>query len=482
MFLHPRFNHSIKFVFTSYSIGSVNGIPDGKTEKSFCSSEFCLQYKTDLPFKRTFNPYSKGYDCGDKKNWIIGEYSRIHRDIDIINAMREWLYSTPEKNLTEEELYSNDITKAEDCDEKCLICNEESKKENKCILCDSNNDYFPVREKEGLEEYYECYKKDDKIERLYYNKKERAFLPCYETCKYCNELGNIYNHKCTECDYNLIKKTGTKDSDISFNCIIACTYRYYYTESGQYKCTNGPICPSIRNIYVEETKKCVSSCKDETPFIYLYNGNCVKQCPSGYINDEENNICKLIKNDQCSLDAKIENINYLYSQNMFNSFVKRYKDEFTYTDKHITYITSFNSNIIIFKDFECLKQLNLKIPDIRDNTNSINLKNRNKSESISIEDSCYIKVQKTLNIKEKLIVVFFEDKNNSSSIKGYLLYNPFTSEKINFEYICEEKSLIKKEDINKKSNKFCYLWIVSQNEIEYEDKKIVYYLIEKSFL
>lgn len=48
-------------------------------------------------FKRAFNPHSRGYDCGNADNWIIGEYTRIHRDIDIINAMRKWLYSTEEK-------------------------------------------------------------------------------------------------------------------------------------------------------------------------------------------------------------------------------------------------------------------------------------------------------------------------------------------------------------------------------------------------
>ena len=71
MFLHPRFNYSIRFIFTSYSIDSVNGVPDGKSEKSFCSSESCLQYIIDLPYRRAFNPHSTGYDCGDRNNWII---------------------------------------------------------------------------------------------------------------------------------------------------------------------------------------------------------------------------------------------------------------------------------------------------------------------------------------------------------------------------------------------------------------------------
>ena len=84
----------------------------------------------DLPYKRAFNPHSTGYDCGDEDNWIIGEYSRIHRDIDIVNAMRQWVFNSSEYNLTEDKLYSKERSKTI-CDEKCLICNEESKRRNK---------------------------------------------------------------------------------------------------------------------------------------------------------------------------------------------------------------------------------------------------------------------------------------------------------------------------------------------------------------
>ena len=204
MFLHPRFNYSIRFIFTSYSINSVNGVPDGKSEKSFCSSESCYQYTTDLPYRRAFNPLSTGYDCGDEDNWIIGEYSRIHRDIDIINAMRQWMFGSSEYNLTEDELYSKDKMK-EICDEKCLICNEESKREGKCLLCNLDKDYYPILNKDVSKEYYECHKKDEKIERYYFSTRDNGFLPCYETCRFCNELGDTNNHKCTECDYNYIK-------------------------------------------------------------------------------------------------------------------------------------------------------------------------------------------------------------------------------------------------------------------------------------
>jgi hypothetical protein len=42
MFLNPRFNYAIRFVFTSYSVADINGVPDGKSERSFCSSQSCF--------------------------------------------------------------------------------------------------------------------------------------------------------------------------------------------------------------------------------------------------------------------------------------------------------------------------------------------------------------------------------------------------------------------------------------------------------
>ena len=445
MFLHPRFNYAIRFVFTSYSInyGSF-GVPDGKSEISFCSSESCKESTVDLPYRRAFNPNSTGYDCGDgEDNWIIGEYSRIHRDIDIVNAMREWMCNSPICHLTAEELYKKKKLKT-NCEEKCLICSEESEKEDKCILCNLNKNYYPVILNDYSEQLYECHKKNEKLERLFFSYKDKGFLPCYETCLYCDELGDSNNHKCTACDYNYIKSLDVKDSSKTFNCIIQCNYNYYYNNYGQYKCTESPICPLERNIHVEKKKKCVSSCKEEDPYIYLFNGDCVETCPSGYLADENNNICKLISTELCTINSKEIKFISLYNINMLNSLTKEYKDEFTYTDKHFINITNSNYSIIIFKDLDCLKQFNLNIPDLRFTTNGpYEEKNElNKSK----EDSCYTKVQNFFNIDEKLIVVFFEDNNNFE--KGYLLYNPITGKKTNFESICREEDLNEKEEVS----------------------------------
>ena len=47
--------------------------------------------------------------------------------------MRQWVFGSSEYNLTEDELYSKERSKTI-CDEKCLICSEESKRKDKCLL------------------------------------------------------------------------------------------------------------------------------------------------------------------------------------------------------------------------------------------------------------------------------------------------------------------------------------------------------------
>ena len=475
LFLHPKYDYSIRFVFSSFSIGSQAGIPDGKSEKSYCSTEECVALTVDVPFKRAFNPHSVGYDCGSGENdWVEPEYSRVHRDIDVINAMRAWTFNTTTGTLpdpiTKEELYSRDLAKAE-CDPKCLICNEESKRVDKCIFCDSNNDYFPVMEIGGAEEYYQCYKKTAKVERLYFSNRDKAFLPCYENCRYCDEAGDANDNKCTACDYNLMKKPGTKDNAKSFNCVISCAYSYYYTESGQFKCTNTPVCPEDRPIYIEEKKKCIASCKDEAPTIYLYDGKCVEVCPSNTAADTKNYICKEKEVGECTLGVKSETISSLYSISMINSFVKAYSDEYFYNEKRVTKISNNNYNIYIYRDASCPDELGLGIPNVNPSSEK-----RNLARTIVIDDDdeedeitkkedllgyCYKKVQEYLKTENNLIVVFFEDTSKVFVEKGYLLYNPENGAQIDFVTICNQTTMVEKDNITvaDETTKFKYIYI-----------------------
>ena len=493
LFLHPKYDYSIRFVFSSFSVGEKSGIPDGKSEKSYCSTEACIEQTVDVPFKRAFKPHSVGYDCGEgEENWLEPEYSRVHRDIDVINAMRAWTFNTTTgaspNPITEEELYSRDLAKAE-CDPKCLICNEESKRVDKCIFCDSNNDYFPVMMSGGAEEYYQCYKKTAKVERLYFSNRDKAFLPCYETCRYCDEEGDANDHKCTACDYNLMKKPGTKESAPTFNCVTSCAYSYYYTESGQFKCTNTPICPEDQPIYIEKKRKCISSCKEESPNIYLYNGKCVEVCPSNTAADSKNYICKEKEVSECTMGAKSETITSLYSISMINSFVKAYNDEYFYNEKRVTKISNNNYNIYIYRDASCPDQLGLGIANVNPSS-----ERRFLARTIIVEDEeeeekekeeteiqnkgdvlgyCYKKVQQSLQTDKDLIVVFFEDTSKVFVEKGYLLYHPESGTQIDFVSICNETTIIEKDDItvDDESVKFKFIYIKPPIQTSEEGEK-----------
>ena len=103
MFYNPKYDWDIRLIFTSFSLYSnFNGIPDGKSTRSFCETDYYREKCIDVPYRKAYNPLSKGYDCGNEENWVEGEYSRIHRDLLIVNAMRNWMF--PKKpNMTEEE-------------------------------------------------------------------------------------------------------------------------------------------------------------------------------------------------------------------------------------------------------------------------------------------------------------------------------------------------------------------------------------------
>ena len=205
-------------------------------------------------------------------------------------------------------------------------------------------------------------------------------------------------------------------------------------------------------VFIEQKLKCVSSCEREDPLIYLFHGNCVEECPIGYIPDDNNHICILENKDNCTLGTKIGILSHVYSLDMTNSLAKGYIDEYYYTDKYIEKIYNSNYNIYIFKDFECLEELDINIPDIRNSTHGLlEGNNDNKIEN----DSCYKKILNELNIEEnKLLVIYFEDKTNIGE-KGYLLYNPFTGRKILFENICGENELYEQNDIiNYEENNF----------------------------
>lgn len=98
---------NLRLVLSSYTFkGEAKGFPDGKSDKSKCSSEECkLKCTKSMPYSKAHDSNSKGYDCESEGKFIEGVYTRVHRDYEIVSAMRKWLNLS---SLTEEELYSEE--------------------------------------------------------------------------------------------------------------------------------------------------------------------------------------------------------------------------------------------------------------------------------------------------------------------------------------------------------------------------------------
>ena len=112
MFTRTDANWKINLMLSSYSFmnNGASGFPDGKSDCNNCTGQHCKDYCTkSMPYQKAYDPTSRGYDSGDKMNWKEGTYTRVHRDKDTINAMRQWM-GLPE--LDEDELYGKEMLKA----------------------------------------------------------------------------------------------------------------------------------------------------------------------------------------------------------------------------------------------------------------------------------------------------------------------------------------------------------------------------------
>ena len=249
------------------------------------------------------------------------------------------------------------------CDEKCLICNDESKKDDLCLACNVEKGYYPVIYPGTEQTFYECYKSTIRYDRLFFNEKEKAFKPCYETCKECDEEGDPENHNCISCDTNLVQKPGSTEE--TFNCVTNCDYSYYFTPTGQYKCTGSVVCPSSASMYIKEKKKCIDKCQNDADFKYVYNGECLSDCPDNTTKDIENYLCKekATEND-CTLNVREILVDNMYDYDIINSLVKSYRNEYSYTNKHTIKYRNSGYNLFIYKDLDCIDLLDLGLVSI----------------------------------------------------------------------------------------------------------------------
>ena len=324
--------------------------------------------------------------------------------------------------------------------EKCQICDEESLAKELCIKCNTSGGYYPLNNEIFLfeskmyttlnEKYIDCVNNETKPSNYYFNKELKNYSPCFETCATCDYGGDEKENNCTSCSIDLIQRPEFNDST---NCVVKCNHYYYYTSYGQYKCSNSSQCPKDHKLLVRNTRKCTNNCKYEYLNKYQYNGECINKCPNHTIEDE-NFICKE-KDNKCYLTKYDIYLNPYNIDKEIEIIVTNYAKEFDYTENHVSIYNDDLNEIVIYKNDECLHELNLQISEINFGL-------------------CYNKIQDKNKMKNKLIIVVVIKKinNQNTKITKFYIYDPKTGEKIPYEEICENYSVIVQEYIFQKIN------------------------------
>ena len=207
------------------------------------------------------------------------------------------------------------------------------------------------------------------------------------------------------------------------NCVASSEF-YYISSYEQYKGLKIYQCPEEAKYKIKEKNACIDDYKKDKEYIYLYNGNCVKNCPS---DTEVNNYICEVNSNECSYG---ENEIYLYNNNLdaIEILAKSYTSEFTYTNNHISLYKNDNYSVMIYKNQKCIKELDIQMPNIN-------------------FESCYKKVQEAYNIQEDLIVSVADKKILKNPITFFSFFHPVSGEKLDADTICKNDKVIIEENL-----------------------------------
>ena len=380
-----------------------------------------------------------------KKFYIISDvscYSNILPFFPLIGRVP----NLNEENEEEEEINSeeNDIfddTENQEIEpqikcpelEKCYKCNQESISKNLCIECNNENGYYFLKENVDINsKYIDCVNNITKPYNFYFDNEKQYYDACFDTCFQCNKKGDYIENNCESCDgITFIKQPEHEDSN---NCVYKCKYYYYYTESGQYKCTNHPNCPDDYNTLIKEKNKCTNNCFKDDKYRYYYNRECYTKCPDN-TQDDNDFICKDKNINRCILS---QTEFFLFNENITDDIVEKmtkiYASEFIYTDTHVSIYKSDIYTITIYKDIQCISDLSLNTPEI-------------------IFGDCEMKVKNSYGFNENLIVAIIDktvDGENTRKMISYNLYSPTTGKRLNSDDICSDDKLLIMENLEYK--------------------------------
>lgn len=82
----------IRLVLSSYTFmnNGAAGVPDGRSDCNNCIGDQCGSCTMSMAYSKGFDPNVCGYTCEVDGQWQEGVFTRVHRDYDIIQAMRNW--------------------------------------------------------------------------------------------------------------------------------------------------------------------------------------------------------------------------------------------------------------------------------------------------------------------------------------------------------------------------------------------------------
>ena len=319
--------------------------------------------------------------------------------------------------------------------QKCHEDNEESRIFNLCVSCNQN--YIKAETPTDItydSRFIECYKIGENPENFYLTvdeSSESIYRPCYETCASCNGAGDENNNNCKKCAIHY--RQNPKNTN---DCVATCTYFYYYTFYGQYKCSEGCNCPEEAPLYIFEEKKCTDDCSKEDNYIYQYAGSCYKECPS-YTILSENNLCKDDVNDnKCKLSLTPMELQGNSLLDTIDVAAKSFHEEFGYISTHVSYFFNNEFSFVLYQEYECIEELKINITKIE-------------------FGECYsnVKEELKLNDNEKIIIALVERKNEKGkSISIFYFYNPRNGQRIDTASICKDDTVVVKKSVTDELN------------------------------
>ena len=314
------------------------------------------------------------------------------------------------------------IQETECSEEKCLKCSEESSSLNLCLSCNEELGYRKVNYTLVFTEFVDCLKEGDpSLSNFYFNETTKEYRPCYKTCKKCLIGGDAKYQNCLECETNYMLRPG----DNPYNNCVAYSEFYYIDSYNQYKSLKTLNCPEEAKYVVKEKKYCINDCKKDNEYKFLYNGQCVKECPSDTTN--KSFICSESPNKIYLGFNKID-LNENDSLTIVNTLVKTYISEFNYTNNHASLYDSDNYNILLYKNPKIINDLALKMSKVDFN-------------------ECYEKVKNESHIKEDLIITVVDKKNSNNPSSYYSFFNPKSGQKLDAENICKGEVIKVKENL-----------------------------------